>query len=164
MFRFAPGRGLTALILWLGLAGCGFKLAGSADLPESLNSIYLASQDLSDTQRAALIERLERAGTRLSPSPEGAAELSVRLRVIPDRTLVKSASTGKTVERLARRLDYSIKSAGGSLLTEPRSLIQQRDITLDDDNLHSSGRERSDVIRDLEQALFNQLVHQLTRL
>ena len=98
-------------------------------------------------------------------NPDGTAtHLTVSLKAIPDRVLVNSAQTGKTVERLARSLEYSVKSAAGEVLVELTALEQQRDITLDDDNLHSSNRERNDVLDDLEVALFNQLVLRLQRL
>jgi outer membrane lipopolysaccharide assembly protein LptE/RlpB len=43
-----------------------------------------------------------------------------------------------------------------------RTLAQQRDVSLDDDNLLSSDREKEAVTRDLEDALFDQLIRQLT--
>lgn len=120
---------------------------------------------LSDSQRARLTERLERAGATVSRNAtDGATQLAVSLGEVPDRTLVNSTQNGITVERLARRLDYSIKSADGEVLIEPTSLLQRRDVTLDDDNLHSSNRERREVLESLEIALFNLLIHRLQRL
>lgn len=70
----------------------------------------------------------------------------------------------KTVDRLARGLDFNVKSATGEVLLETKTLLQQKDIVLDDDNLLASTREKKTVIEDLETALFNQLVQQLTRI
>ena len=154
-----------ALLLIIGLAGCGFKLAGTVSLPPQLSRIYLDADSLNRQQRERLATSLERAGAEISQRAEaGLPRLSVALRVIPDRKLVASASTGKTVERISRRLDFNLRSADGALLLGAKSLVQQRDMVRDDDNLLSSGEERSSVIRDLEQALFNQLIHQLRRI
>lgn len=158
-------RSLIPGLLSLCLAGCGFKLAGTTSLSQSLNSIYLVTTNLNEPQHEALTARLESAGTTVSTQADsGAPRLAVSFKVIPDRTLVSGASTGKTVARLARRLDYSLKSADGKMLVEPKTLVQQKNIVLDDDNLLASTQEKADVIKDLEQALINQLIHQLKRL
>ena len=52
----------------------------------------------------------------------------------------------------------------GSQLAPPDSLLQQKDIVLDDDNLLSSTVERKNVVEDLEAALFDQLVRRLQRI
>ena len=155
-------RGLLLVLLCVNLAACGFRLAQTAAVSKSISSIHLVTQNFTDSQRARLVDRLQNAGAILA---NGASNrLTVSLQKIPDRTLVNSAESGKSVERLTRQLRYSIRTADGEVLVEPTTLVQRRDITLDDDNLHSSNRERREIIEDLEVALFNQLVHSLQRL
>ncbi len=159
-----PGRAL-ALLLTLALAGCGFRLAGSYDLPPELSRIQLVTEDFSRQQRELLGNRLRNAGAEVREQPwEGAVRLRVRISAAPDRRVATSASTGKTVDRLTRRLDYSVTGADGQALAETRSITRQKDIARDDDNLLSSDQERRDVIRDLEQALFDGLLQQLRRI
>jgi outer membrane lipopolysaccharide assembly protein LptE/RlpB len=55
----------------------------------------------------------------------------------------------------------NVKAADGKFLLEAQTLHQQKDVSLDDDNLLSSDREKETVTRDLEQALFDQLIRQL---
>ena len=83
---------------------------------------------------------------------------------MPDRQLVSSASSGATVNRISRSLDFTVKSAGGELLAAAQTLRQQKDIALDDDSLLASNRERENIVLELEQSLFQQLVRQLTRI
>jgi outer membrane lipopolysaccharide assembly protein LptE/RlpB len=83
---------------------------------------------------------------------------------LPDRRLVSSARNGKTVERLARSLDFSLRAADGEMLVPTRTLVQQNDIVLDDDNLLASSKEKASVLEDLHQALFEQLIRQLKRI
>ena len=80
---------------------------------------------------------------------------------VPDRELATSASTGDTVKLIRRSLSFNVKAADGKILLEAQTLNQQKDVSLDDDNLLSSDREKESVIRDLEQALFDQLIRQL---
>lgn len=162
---FLTTRLLITGLLGLALSGCGFKLAGTTSLPSELSQIYLVTSDFSERQRKALSQRLGQAGARVSSQPAAqAAQLRVSLKALPDRRLVTSASNGKIVERLARSLNFSLQGADGNPLMSAKTLSQQKDIVLDDDNLLSSAVERNSVIEDLEAALFNQLIHQLKRI
>ena len=163
MASIRPGP--IVLVLVLCLSGCGFRLAGSTDLPPQLASIYLVTSGFSETQRKALSQRLRAAGASLVEQPDApAAHLSVNLQVLPDRQLVSSGSSGALVKRISRALDFNLKSADGKLLAPAQTLRQQRDISLNDDNLLSSERERENAIEGLEQALYQQLIRQLTRI
>lgn len=156
--RFLPG-----LLIVVGLFGCGFKLAGTSQLPESLNSLHLITKNFSDQQRDDLGSVLKRAGVTLTASGEGKATLSVNLKELPQRTVVSSASTGKTIVRLARQLDFSLRPSDDTQTVRSKSLVQQKNFELDDDNLLSSSRQKTDVIKDLELSLYNQLIFQMQR-
>lgn len=152
------------LCLVLLITACGFRLAGTASLPPELDSIQLIASDLSAAQRERLIARLERAGARVTGvAGEASIQLVVSLESVPDRRLATSASTGRNVNRLSRRLVFSLRDDGAPL-APPRSLVQQKDIAVDDDNLLASDEERDSVLRELEQALFEQLIRQLARI
>jgi leucyl-tRNA synthetase len=158
-------RCLIILLLGLALSSCGFRLAGTANLPPALSRIHLVTIDFNEQQRDALSRRLQQAGAEVVAQPAvDAVELRVILRTLPDRRVVTSASDGKAVQRLARGLDYSLKDSDGNLLAPAKTLNQQRDFLFDQDNLLSADEERRNVLRDLESALFNQLMRQLERI
>jgi len=149
----------------LSLSACGFKLAGSADLPEQLASIHLSDDGFNERQRRDLERRLTQAGASLVGSTDvDAVKLSVSLKSFPDRRMATSASTGAIVTRITRQLDFSVKSAEGIILVPMSNLTQQKDVSLDDDSLLSSDREKETVTRELEEALYDQLIRQLTLL
>ncbi|MDH3761500.1 MAG: hypothetical protein OEU50_11005 [Gammaproteobacteria bacterium] len=165
MPEYLTTRLLIVLLVGLAISGCGFRLAGTTSLPPELKQIYLMTSDFSSAQQNALRQQLERAGAEVASQPGSqAVRLSVSLKIVPDRRLVTSASNGRIVERLARSLNYSLKDADGKLLAPATTLTQQRDIVLDDNNLLSSAVERRNVIENLEQSLYNQLIHQLKRI
>jgi LPS-assembly lipoprotein len=158
-------RFVIVLVVIAGLAGCGFRLAGTANLPQQLSSIYLQTSGFDKRQQTALRQRLTRAGAELKNQDDpDAVKLTVSLKVLPDRRLVSSARNGSTVERLARSLDFSLRDADGDMLVPTRTLVQQNDIVLDDDNLLASNKEKASVLEDLHQALFEQLIRQLKRI
>ncbi|MDH3859343.1 MAG: hypothetical protein OEV07_15230, partial [Gammaproteobacteria bacterium] len=155
-FRF-----LVVFVLTIGLAACGFRLAGTSNLPQNLSSMVLLASNLDRQQQDVLRRQLTRAGAELKNQDDlEAVRLKISLQAVADRRLVSSASDGKSVERLTRSLDFSLSSASGEVLVPTRTLTQQKNIVLDDDNLLASGRERASVLEDLEQALFEQLIRQ----
>jgi LPS-assembly lipoprotein len=158
-------RFVTVLVVTAALAACGFRLAGTENLPQELSSIVLLTSGFDRQQQDALRLQLTRAGAELKNQDDpDALKLTVSLNALPDRRLVSSARDGKTVERLARSLDFSLRSADGEMLVPGRTLVQQNDIVLDDDNLLASSKEKASVLEDLHQALFEQLIRQLKRI
>jgi LPS-assembly lipoprotein len=153
---------LLVLLVGFSLSACGFRLAGTAELPPQLRSIYLVTSDFSESQRSRLRRSLNNAGAQLVEQLESqAVQLNVSLEVMPDRQLATSARTGSIVKRISRSLSFNVKAADGKILLEAQTLNQQKDAFLDNDNLLSSDREKESVTRDLEQALFDQLIRQL---
>jgi LPS-assembly lipoprotein len=158
-------RQLIVIVVSIGLAACGFQLAGTAYLPQQLSTIYLVSNNLSEQQQDEIRGRLTRAGaTVVDQASADAVLLTVSFKVIPDLRLVATSSRGKTVERVARSLNFSLKSPTGEIIAPVKTLLQQKDIELDDNNLLASNREKANVIKDLEQSLFKQLIDQLQRI
>ena len=156
--RYLPG-----LLVVVGLYGCGFKLAGTSQLPESLDSLHLITKNFSDQQREDLSSILNRAGVTLTASGEGKARLSVKLILVPQRTVVSSARSGKGIVRLARQLDFSLHLSDETQTVHSKSLVKQENFELDDDNLLSSSQQKTEVIKDLELSLYKQLVFQMQR-
>ena len=153
------------VVACLGLAACGFRLAGTADLPAELSTIHLVTKNFSDQQQDELRGRLTRAGASVvDQSTADAVLLAVTFNILPDRRLITAGSSGRIVERVARSLDFNLKSATGEVIAPTKNLLQQRDIELDDDNLLASNREKANVIGDLQEALFKQLINQLQRI
>ena len=158
-------RQLIIVVACVGLAACGFKLAGTADLPAELSTIHLVTRNFSKQQQDELRGRLTRAGASVvNQSTAEAVLLAVTFNVLPDQRQASAGSSGRYVERIARSLNFSLKSPTGEVILPPTTLLRQNDTELDDNNLLASNREKNNVIKDLEQALFKQLINQLQRI
>ncbi len=165
MLSYRGLRQLMVILLSIGLVACGFRLAGTADLPDELSTIYLVTSNLSKQQQDEIRGRLTRAGaTVVDQASVDAVVLAVSFKVLPDRRLVSGGSSGKIVDRVARSLDFSLKSPTGEVIAPVKTLRQQKDIELDENKLLASNREKENVIKDLEQTLFKQLINQLQRI
>jgi outer membrane lipopolysaccharide assembly protein LptE/RlpB len=93
-------RFVIVLVATIGLAACGFRLAGTVNLPPELSSIHLLTSGLDARQQDALRQQLTRAGAELKNEDDpDAVKLVVSFKVLPDRRLVSSASDNKTVDR-----------------------------------------------------------------
>lgn len=161
----AINRWFVIVLLGTSLTACGFRLAGSGSLPQSLSSIRLQTVNFNDQQRGALVKSLKRAGARVGgDSNDTAALLNISIKVIPERTLASSANSGGTLVQIARELSYSLKSASGDVLMKRQVLLRRKDIQLDSDRLLSSVAEQESAAQNLEQALFDQLIQQLKSL
>jgi LPS-assembly lipoprotein len=159
-FRFT-----ILLLAGIGLTACGFKLAGIADLPEELSAIYLSADSLSKSQQDQLRRQLTRAGAEfVNRDYEGAVTLMVSLKGPTDLRSVTSGSSGKKNERISLQLDYSLKSADGTLIVPAKTLQRDEDIDLNDDRLLASNQEKQRVILNLEKSLFDALIQQLIRI
>jgi LPS-assembly lipoprotein len=156
---------LTGLALLLSQSSCGYRLAGTAELPPELQSLQLLTSGLSEAQRRSLERSLGAAGAQLVDDTDAeAARLNVSLGAPRDQRLVTSGSSGAIVVRISRSLSFDLKAADGTVIAPAQTLRQQRDVSLDDDNLLSSERERDNAVLELEQALYQQLIRQLTRI
>ena len=157
---------LVLLLISFSLSSCGYRLAGTAaELPPEFSSIYLVASGISSSQSRVLQRSLENAGATVVAEPDQqSVQLNVNLQVAPDRQLATSARDGAIVRRIARGLTFSVKDADGEIIAAAQTLRQQKDITLNDDNLAASNREQETVTRELEQSLFDQMIRQLTQI
>ena len=165
MLSYRGLRQLMVIVVSIGLVACGFRLAGTAELPEALSTIHLVTRNFSKQQQDEIRGRLTRAGaTVVDQATADAVLLTVSFKVLPDRRLASGGSSGKIVDRVSRSLNFSLKSPEGEVIEPAKTLLQQRNIELDENNLLASDREKENVIKDLEQALFKQLINQLQRI
>jgi outer membrane lipopolysaccharide assembly protein LptE/RlpB len=158
-------RVLISLAFLLCLTACGYRLAGTVDLPPQLATINLKTIDFKEIQRKALVRTLQSAGASLvEQSDTDSLRLTVTLDSPPDRQMATSASSGTIVRRITRNLTYALHSADGKVVSPAQTLSQQADISLNADSLLASNQERDNAIVNLEQALYRRLVLQLTRI
>ncbi len=158
-------RRAALIALCVALGACGFRLAGTAELADSIELLRLETDNFSDRQRRALRARLERAGAVLAGDGDGgAALLRVGFLNFPTQDLIVGGRSGKTIERVSRGLRFSLFGDDGQPLIAAKTLTRQRDFTRDDDNLLASNEERENLLVELEISLFEQLIFELSRI
>ena len=146
------------------LSGCGFRLAGTADLPESLVSLNLVDAGFSREQRQILVTRLQKAGASLgTPGNESNPTLSVSLSGPTETALFETGNREQT-KRLSMQLSYRIRSASGGMLQDNRTLTQESDLEIDLFNIVASEREKEEVAEQMLEQLISRMIYQLQRM
>jgi LPS-assembly lipoprotein len=142
------------------IAGCGFQLRGSYDLP--YESLYLAMPDYS-LVGAGLKRAIRASGsTRLADTPVDAQASfqptgESRLPII-----LSLSSSGRVREkRLTYRFGYRIVDNKGQDLVLPVTVEISRDITYADSDVLAKTQEEDLLWRDMEKDLVQQLMRRL---
>ena len=153
---------LTLLVA--SLSGCGFRLAGSSKLPPQMTSLQLLADELNNSQTVLLKQRLKQAGANLKDIRDDAVRLRVVIEALPERKLVDTVGTGKSIIRLFRQLRYSLTTPEGDLLIEQKTILRQMDVERDSDDIGGLEFERQSAAESLDRQLIEQLIFQLKHL
>lgn len=143
----------------LALAGCGFQLRGSADLP--FRTLFAVFPPGSTT--AAEFARMLRGGsTRLVDRPQDA---EARLDVLEERRekeIVGFSGTGRPREYQIRLVfTFRVVDAQENELMPATQLILRRDITTTDTQYVAKEQEEALLYRDMQRDLVQQLLRRL---
>jgi len=153
-------RSTLVALLVAALAGCGFQLRGSYDLP--YESLYLAMPDYS-LVGAGLKRAIRSSGsTRIAETAEDAQATfrptsETRLPII-----LSLSSAGRVREkRLSYRYSYRIIDNKGRDLVLPVTVEINRDLTYADSDVLAKTQEEDLLWRDMEKDLVQQLMRRL---
>lgn len=143
----------------LALAGCGFQLRGSADLP--FRTLFAVFPPGSTT--AAEFARMLRGGsTRVVDRPQDA---EARLDVLEERRekeIVGFSGTGRPREYQIRLVfTFRVVDAQENELMPATQLILRRDITTTDTQYVAKEQEEALLYRDMQRDLVQQLLRRL---
>ena len=144
---------LLPLLLLLLLAGCGWQLRGSEQLPASMSATYLDSADQHSDFDRALRRSLDAAGARLVTGKDDAG---VVLRIRKDstgrRVLAVSARNTPQEYEVYYAIEYSVEVGGKEVIPLQR-LELVNDFSYDEAALLAKEREeaglRAALARDL---------------
>ncbi len=162
---FAVNAARTALVFAAvtSLAGCGFALKGSEQLP--FNSLYL-EQSASGPTATALRRQLQAVpGLALLELPEHRAQAQVVLNIqrdSQDKRSIGANAYGLTRElQLSSHFDYQLQAADGRELGQAVQLEQRRDINYNEAIVLSKEGEEEMLYRDMAEDLAAQVMRRL---
>ncbi len=152
---------LIGLILAAGLAGCGFKLRGQAQLPFTAAYVDAASgSSLAATLRQSLTSQGKLAAKR-----EDAPVRIVLAQEERTKSILSLSGAGKVKEyRLAYKVVMSVVDADGKELIAPSEILLSRDFSYSDAEILSKEAEEASLNRAMDQDALRQALRRLSYL
>ncbi len=142
------------------LAGCGFQLRGSAELP--YETLFV---DLPDSNPlGAELKRTLRAGTktRIVARREEAEAVLTPLRELRGKTILSLSSSGRVREfRLRYNFDFRVADRQGRDLVEPVLLLIERDFPFNDNQVLAKETEEALIYRDMQSDMVQQILRRI---
>ena len=157
-------RALTFAVVAVSLTGCGWRLQGTARLPEVMSATYVDSNDRYTDFNRMLRESLEASGARVV-SDRAQASVIVRIRKDDSGQRVLSVSARNTPEEFEvfYAVEYSVENQTGELLA-PQQLELTRDYSYDTTAVLAKQREQSMLREALARDLAGLVVRRLASL
>jgi LPS-assembly lipoprotein len=153
---------LSAALLVVAVAGCGFQLRGSASLPPEMTTTWLQVQDRSSPFVRELELLLRANGVTLADGP-GAdiAELRIRRERISRRALSIAGDARVREFELVFDLEFELKGPGGEPLLRPETLRLERDFQFDEQEILGAANEEELLREDLSRSMAQTLIRRL---
>jgi LPS-assembly lipoprotein len=152
-------RRLTALLLCLAAAGCGFALRGTADVP--FESVYLPSP----TSGIQLdLKRNIQAGTRAKvvEDPKTAQAIMQFTEETRQKEILSLSSTGRVREfRLRYRVSFRVHDGKGGDYVPQQTIVLFRDVSFNDSDILAKETEEQLLFRDMQQDMVQQVMRRL---
>jgi LPS-assembly lipoprotein len=152
-------RKLLAAALCLVLAGCGFQLRGTADVP--FETLYLPN---SNTGIALDLKRNIQTGTRAKvvDDPKTAQAILQFTEETRNKEILSLTGTGRVREfQLRYRVGFRVHDGKGGEYV-PQSTIQlTRDVTFNDSEILAKESEEQLLFRDMQSDMVQQIMRRL---
>jgi LPS-assembly lipoprotein len=149
----APRALLLAAIALLGLAACGFRLAGSEKLPAALARPYLSVKDPYTDFAREFEHQLKSSGALVQDiRQDSTATIEVTKDLVEQRTLAVSATNIPTDYELTYTVTFAVNGPDTQLLA-PQTITLSRDYSFQENELlakeHEADMLRAQMARDL---------------
>lgn len=149
----------AAFLVALLLAGCGFQLRGTAEVP--FQTIHVAGA----TGGIALdLKRQIQAGTsaKVLDDPNGAQAILLFMQETREKEILSLTGTGRVREfRLNYRVSFRVHDGKGSEYVPASTLLLSRDITFNDSEVLAKETEEELLFRDMQRDMVQQIMRRL---
>jgi LPS-assembly lipoprotein len=150
---------VTLVALMLLIAGCGFRLRGTAEVP--FQTLYIPN---ATTGIALDIKRSVQAGTN-AKVVDDAAKAEAVLQFTEEarqKEVLSLTGTGKVREfQLRYRVGFRVHDAKGADFVPPSSIQLTRDVTFNDTEILAKEQEEQLLFRDMQTDMVQQILRRL---
>ena len=143
------------------LAGCGFQLRDSAELPPEMASTQMVIDDQYSLLARQVRMMLEQSGVRFVDGPEASAVLEIPENRVVTEVLTIANNARVREYRVTHTVKFRLTDAAGQELIGWQTLRQAREISFDEQKILATSREQEYVKRDLAETMARLLVARL---
>ena len=151
----------TALVVLLvTLAGCGFHLRGTADVP--FQTLYLPN---ADSGIALDLRRYVQAGTqaRVVDDPKQAEAIVAFTEENREKNILSLTGAGRVSEfQLKYRVGFRVHDGKGRDFVPANTVVLLRDITFNDSDVLAKETEEQLLYRDMQSDMVQQILRRLS--
>ncbi len=144
-----------------GLAACGFRLQGEAELPAEMGATRIVTSDPYSHFVRRLTILLEQNGAHVVDADAGAAVLEIPLNEVRKDVLSIGGSARIREYRVVHRVRFRLVNAQGDVLVPEQTLEQSRVISFDEQDILAATREEEFLREELADTLSRQVLRRL---
>ena len=152
-------RALAALLLCLALAGCGFQLRGTAEVPFERIFVQGATGGI-----ALDLKRNIQAGTSATvlDSPKGADAILSFTGEARNKKILSLTGTGRVREfRLVYLVGFRLHDGKGGEYIPPSTIELTRDVSFNDSEILAKEAEEALLFRDMQADMVQQVMRRI---
>jgi len=132
------------------LAGCGFKLRNSVDLPADMKTVYIEGVSPISELVQNLQAQLAFGDGRIVHDPKDAGLILAILDQKEDRRVISLDNQGKANEfRLIYRLQFALRNGGGKELASPQEVTITKEYFNDQVDVIGKSDEEATIRREM---------------
>jgi len=150
---------ILALVLALALAGCGFRLRGTADLP--FEALYVPG---ASAGMALDLKRNLEAGSRarVVDDPKAADAVIQFTEETKQKEILSLTATGRVREfQLRYRVGFRVHDGKGNEYVPASTIQLTRDVTFNDAEILAKEQEEQLLFRDMQTDMVQQIMRRL---
>lgn len=153
---------MLLVLLVLSASGCGFKLRGLYDIPESLSRVAIISEQRDSELSLILEQSLQANGVLIDDQAPYRIELLEEN--MTRRTLSLDSSARASEYELRGEVTFQVTDQEGQLVLTPRSLTSERSYNVDSSNITASESQEPILRQQIRQDLAQQIMRQYIRI
>lgn len=146
------------LLLTFALAGCGFQLKQTADIPASFGPVGISGIDKFSTLYKS-IQNAFRQSSIETVSDNSARHVIAISRIRNERRVLSVDGSGKVSEyELIKTLRFSVLGQNGNSVTDSQTISANRSYSVSRSDILSKELEEEDIGRRMEEVLAEQML------
>ena len=153
---------IIAIMCFLLLSGCGFKLRGAYKLPAEMQVTYVDAAQKSSTLTRALIRSLKASDIKVA---ENAADNIAVLKLTNEsktKRIVSVDANGRAREyTLTYAINFQVKALAAKFEIENQTVSIDRDFQFDTEDVLGNSREESQLYEEMQQDLIRLILLRL---